>query len=461
MAGEKLIIGAAIKYGVPAAEAAAEAAVKIIGEALPTAAKSTLSAGSKGLLGSGHAEVATALSHPIAAPTLIGERMGTMVTPARIEKFGADLVTRTRGLQTDYELRDRLEDAGTNCSKKRAAAERALERAGFIIDDWQIPSSKNIVSTLLKEFPAARRAVSTYHSAADSYRDIFREYDRKAVAPRFVATYQATRGLVEDSGMFMPKMKYSRNLPGAHASYLDGRTTLSEDTLTGNWRSLGTSTVHELTHFEQNILQIGWKADSLNIGQKASQAQMQDISAWFSEMNCPTSVATIEKALAVRSGRFLTDEAAQRAEQTIKGVGKVLEIQSHQQPLFERANQLERFMARSTYGGELKNVILELGSPESGPALNLRLFGQERGPALYAQYAGRAEQAQSFAKLPRSLKDDFSMAVYHDINDGMKDVASLLEPYTAAYNSAPHEIEAAINGELADNAVVKAFLSLR
>lgn len=457
MAGEKLIVGAAIKYGVPAVEAAAEAAVKIIGEALPTAAKSTLSAGSKGLLGSGHAEVATALSHPIAAPTVIGERMGTMLTPARIEKFGQDLQARTRGMHTDYELCDRLDEAGENYSKKMAVANRALERAGFVMDNWHYSANRDAVYAALKDNGAARGAVTTFHRVADEYEAVFRDYDRKAVAPRFVATYQATKGLVDDSGMFMPKMKYSRNMASAHASYLDGRMRLSKSTLTQSTRDLGDSNVHELTHFEQNILQIGWKADSMNIGQKASATQMQDISQWFGAMNCPTSVATIEKALAVRSGRFLTDEAAQRAEATINSVGKVLELQEEQQPLLARALKLERFMARSTYGGELKNVILELGSPDSGLALNMHLFGEERGPALFAQYARRAQQAQSYGKLPRALRDDFGMSVYHDIREGKSHVAALLEPYTAAYKTSAHEVEAFANGALADDAIVKAF----
>jgi hypothetical protein len=114
-------------------------------------------------------------------------------------------------------------------------------------------------------------------------------------------------------------------------------------------------------------------------------------------------------------------------------------------------------MARSTYGGELKNVIPELGSPDSGLALNMHLFGEERGPALFAQYARRAQQAQSYGKLPRALGDDFSMSVYHDIREGKSQVAALLEPYTAAYKTSAHEVEAFANGALADDAIVKAY----
>jgi hypothetical protein len=133
----------------------------------------------------------------------------------------------------------------------------------------------------------------------------------------FADTYGATSRLAEQTGLIKPRLKISNQLLGADASYSNFTVNYSPGIFDESAVSLVKASAHELTHHEQNQLQLFLKADQMGIGTQASPEQIQTIAAWFKGLNTGTSPESIARGLTVRAGRHLTDEAAERAHATI------------------------------------------------------------------------------------------------------------------------------------------------
>jgi hypothetical protein len=304
-----------------------------------------------------------------------------------------------------YELEDKVDEAGWNFSRKLGLAKRALERVGVIVENLKTQKAPEAVYAQLTGEPNARRAYTVFLNAKKDFADVSSQYNKAVVGPRFADSYHATSTLAENAGLFQPRLKVAPQLL-ASGGYADGVIGVSQSTLTDQARRLVNLLAHEATHEEQQILQIGLTADTMNIGTTASSAQIQAIHLSSTEGNILiASELTVSKALAVRAGRFLTDEAAERAAATASSMKHIMDLAAHEGPNRLRAAKLDNLEARSTYGLDPKGVLLELGHPETGLALNTQLFGAVRGPELYGRYAGQLAQVQNFDKLPRKIRN--------------------------------------------------------
>jgi hypothetical protein len=76
----------------------------------------------------------------------------------------------------------------------------------------------------------------------------------------------------------------------------------------------------------------GGKIFSLGIANQASEHQLRALHGWARENGGNLSVDTVIKALKVRDGRFLTDEAAARALATRDSMQHVLALQKAEAP---------------------------------------------------------------------------------------------------------------------------------
>jgi hypothetical protein len=386
----------------------------------------------------------------ISAPAILGERIGSMLTPDKIRNFAEDLFGRLdqRPLP-DLDLIDRYQKATWNFGKKQATVEKAIVRAGFEVGDLQNPIYRQNLYSALEGAPDARGALTSFANANREFRETSTEYRTTVFGPKFADTYGATSQLVTDSGLIRPKLKISYALGNAEASYGNGVVKFAPKTFDDSAVDLVDSAAHEFTHLEQDQLHLFYQADLLNVGSQATPQQSDMLVAWFHDRGRDLPPEAIKQGLVLRAGRHLTDEAAERAHSTLDSMESILKMQTdnwadHQH--FRLASNLYR---RAADGGDKKNVAIELADPTTGLKLNNQLFGDAYGPKFFAKYTEYSTLSENFSLLTGKVKRLFNTELLNDLGLSADLAKIKLRPYHEAYRQAPHELEAFANGQLA------------
>jgi hypothetical protein len=387
----------------------------------------------------------------VQAPPIVGERMGTMLTPTRLKEFAEDLFTRAyTKWERDYEFEDKVHESGWDFSRVRSETSRALEQAG-IFADLNKPGAAAQITEQLAGKPEAVSAYESFLRTQQEHAEVMSQWNRKVVGPRFRDLYEATNGLAEKSGLFKPRVSI-HPLQNALAAYTDGKIAITEPTLTASGRSVVTSMAHEMTHEEQEILQIGLGADQMGIANHASEQQLRALHGWARENGGNLSVDTVIKALKVRDGRFLTDEAAVRALATRDSMQHVLALQKAEAPNAMRVSALNKMESRFIYSDDIKGIFSELAHPNNGFALNEQLFGSARAAEQFRKYSINFGNAISnFDQLPESVQAEYRNDLYGDLRTAIKDMHKITEPFHTAYRASAHETEAFNNADYADS----------
>jgi hypothetical protein len=196
----------------------------------------------------------------------------------------------------------------------------------------------------------------------------------------------------------------------------------------------------------------GGKIFSLGIANQASEHQLRALHGWARENGGNLSVDTVIKALKVRDGRFLTDEAAARALATRDSMQHVLALQKAEAPNAMRVSALSIMESRFIYSDDIKGILSELAHPNTGLALNEQLFGSARAAEQFGKYSMNFGNAISnFDQLPESVQAEYRNDLYGDLRTAIKDMHKITEPFHTAYRASAHETEAFNNADYADS----------
>ena len=293
--------------------------------------------------------VESAASVVAAKPALaLGERIGSIFTPDRVEYFSERLYQRAMGWPSLQREEQSLLSAGADLEAARLTAQGSLERAG-LFEFLNDPARSLEIAQLVRETgqPDAIRDFERFSERFESYSAVFQHLSAK------LDTRVADLAAVVDRELVplgMPAVEVHTEI-GHHlqGAYSDGGFGVRRSfLLSGLDPMVYKISAHELTHAEQHYLVTARTADLLGIRETPTVFQSVELQARMSDFAMPLSAKTMESFLRSRAGRALKDETAERADALAQAQKTLRTHADEQYELIQRVEKISGVVQAAT-----------------------------------------------------------------------------------------------------------------
>lgn len=440
---------------------------------------------------------AASLSKPA---LLLGERLGSVLSPSRIEYFTQRLYDRASRWAPLHQESEALMKAVSDTNEMRVSAQQHLHRVGITADLWvaqDLPALSQAVAktTDAKAISEFERFAIGQHEQNRLFLDLSGKMDRRVHDLDLSVNYDMRR-------LGMPRIRVHTNIPdNIEGGYINGTLGVKRSSfLSASDSRMYETSAHELTHGEQQYLVTARHADMIGIGESASKSQGAELRSRMDALSMPLSGQTMHNFLRTRAGRHLTDEAAERAELLASAHHN---LGLHFGERAELATRLDTIKAVSRARQLLPTEEFALGllgklfDPIEGPQLTRSIMGNSNQPLaqhefLRAKFASIIRGDDSYAQFMRddarrvaatksvedpaykafvssgeqtpdlsisaikSVEPALNRAITHDTARSISTFRKDEGAYFAIYHGSLHEMEAFGNGRIAADWVATA-----
>lgn len=239
-------------------------------------------------------------------------KVSPLATKDSVDGFVKDMVPIVKGFKDDMAPQMKhVEELRASYEEKVGAYMLARDTSDFPLNQYTAPDFEAKFREFVKDDPQRLKALDDYVKARDAYARELTSFN-EAVDGRVQQIQDVLDRYADSHDLPRVKLKHrpQRDMASAGATYSDGQITVTTEALLNDRQAANLigSTLHEMTHNEQNKIAVWGVIDSL--GGNPSVKEIQDVFQGFTGRS--VSEDYVNQVVALRNGAELSPRDAGR-----------------------------------------------------------------------------------------------------------------------------------------------------
>lgn len=239
-------------------------------------------------------------------------KVSPLATKDSVDAFVKDMVPIVKGFKDDMAPQMKhVEELRASYEEKVGAYMLARDTSDFPLNQYTAPDFEAKFREFVKDDPQRLKALDDYVKARDAYARELTSFN-EAVDGRVQQIQDVLDRYADSHDLPRVKLKHrpQRDMASAGATYSDGQITVTTEALLNDKQAANLigSTLHEMTHNEQNKIAVWGVIDSL--GGNPSVKEIQDVFNGFTGRT--VSEDYVNQVVALRNGAELSPRDADR-----------------------------------------------------------------------------------------------------------------------------------------------------